>query len=75
MVAMTDMPKKKTKASTPKSAAPGRRESVIGLKGLPEWKVWLARLAEHRRLSMADVIDQALVDYAAKYGFEPPPKR
>ena len=51
------------------------KQMVVGLRGSPEWKDWLDRFADHCRLNKVDVIDLALVDYAAKMGFEPPPRR
>lgn len=58
----------------PKSPKPPR-EMVVGMRGSPEWKAWLDELAEHCRLNKVDVIDLALVDYAAKVKFRSPPKR
>jgi hypothetical protein len=52
-----------------------RRETVLGLKGTPEWKTWLEEFAEHCRLSMADTIDQAVAEHAERKGFRPPPAR
>ena len=53
--------------------APLRRETVLGLKATPEWKVWLEEFAEFYRLSMADTIDQSLAEQAAgTQGFQPP---
>lgn len=41
-----------------------------------EWREWLARLAEHDRTSMAEIVDRATLDYARKVGFkEGAPKR
>jgi hypothetical protein len=74
MTAVLDVAKKKVTLAAP-DPAPKRRESVIGLKGLPEWKFWLAEFAEHCRLSMADTIDLALTELAHRRGFRPPPKR
>jgi hypothetical protein len=59
-----------------------RRESVVGLKGLPEWKEWLGGLAEFdaqaRRAdaNISDTIDRALAFYAQHIGYKAvPPKR
>ena len=65
------MAKKKSK-----TAEPGARRNVVSIRGTEEWRDWLMGLAVHRRLSAADVIDQALVEYAQKYGYKklPPPR-
>ncbi len=68
MRATTQMAKKKPKGRPP-------REMVVGMRGSTEWKTWLDELAEHCRLNKVDVIDLALVDFAAKQGFKAPPKR
>jgi len=67
----------KAKGSVAKSKEPAKvpRDMVVGMRGSPEWKGWLDRLADHCRLNKVDVIDLALVDYAQKMGFEAPPKR
>jgi hypothetical protein len=71
MTAATMVEKKKP--GRPKGSL--RRETVLGLKGTPEWKVWLEEFAEFCRLSMADTIDQSLTEQADRKGFRPPPKR
>lgn len=71
--ATTMPPPKKRKPGRPKAGL--RRETVLGLKGTPEWKTWLEEFAGHCRLSMADTIDQALAEHAEGKGFRPPPKR
>jgi hypothetical protein len=73
MVTVAPMAEKKRKPGRPKGVT--RRETVLGLKGTPEWKTWLEKFAEHCRLSMADTIDQALTEQAERKGFRPPPKR
>ncbi len=53
-----------------------RRPTVLTVKGTPEWKEWLAKLAKHCRMKTAVVVDLALIDFAKKQGFdEPPPER
>jgi hypothetical protein len=48
---------------------------VLGLRGSREWKAWLDGLAGHVRMTKVDTIDQALVTYAEKVGYHPPPER
>jgi hypothetical protein len=67
------MAERKRNPGRPKG--PLRRETVLGLKGTPEWKTWLQEFSEHCRLSMADTIDQSLTEHAERKGFRPPPKR
>ncbi len=67
------MGKKKAPPGRPKVAT--KRESIVNLKGVPEFKTWLDELATHCNLSLADTIGQALQSYAEQRGFRPPPKR
>jgi hypothetical protein len=72
--------KRATKASKPPEPAPEPgpvlRKNVISIRGTEAWRDWLMRLAKHKRLNATDVIDQALVEYAERHGFEEaPPER
>ena len=51
------------------------RETVVALKGSPEWKAWLDQFAGHCRLGLADTIEQSLDYYARERRFTRPPKR
>ena len=52
------------------------RKNVVSIRGTESWRDWLMGLAAHRRLKAVDVIDQALIEYAQKYGYnEPAPPR
>lgn len=51
------------------------RETVVALKGSPEWKAWLDSFAGHCRLGLSDTIEQSLLCYARERGFGQPPKR
>jgi hypothetical protein len=70
-----------TRAMTKQKARPGRpkaamkREPIVNLKAVPEFKTWLDGLAEQCNLSIADTIGQALQYYAEFRGFRPPPRR
>ena len=64
----------KRKRGRPKGEAPVR-ETVVALKGAPEWKLWLDEFATHCRLGLSDTIEQALLSYRAERGFRVPPKR
>ena len=66
----------------PKRRKPGRprrvgppRETVLALKGSPEWKAWLDEFADHCRLGLADTVEQSLLWYAEERSFRGPPKR
>jgi hypothetical protein len=52
------------------------RKNVVSIRGTESWREWLMGLAAHRRLKAVDVIDQALIEYAKKYGYteEAPPR-
>jgi hypothetical protein len=66
--------KKRRKPGRPKGTGPVR-ETVISLKGTPEWKEWLDGFAEHCRLGIADTIEQSLIVYAKEREYGTPPKR
>jgi hypothetical protein len=75
MIAMVKrMVEPKKTPGRPKGPRPVR-ETVVALKGSPEWKTWLDRFAYHCRLGLADTIEQSLVYYAEERGFGGPPKR
>jgi hypothetical protein len=46
------------------------------MRGSPEWKAWLEKLARFDRSSVSDVADRAIAAYARTIGFpdEPPPR-
>jgi hypothetical protein len=72
-VEATVMAKKK---APPKSAPDGARPTTVAVRASVAWKEWVDRLADFKRLTVADVIDQALVKYARDEGFtEAAPKR
>ena len=50
-------------------------ETVVAMKGSPEWKAWLDGFAGHCRLGLAVTIDQSLDYYAQERGYGRPPKR
>jgi hypothetical protein len=55
---------------------PERQPVVLTMRGRPEWKVWLKRLSKHCRLKVAVCVEQALMEYAERRGFdEPSPER
>jgi hypothetical protein len=64
----------KRRPGRPKRIGPAR-ETVVALKGSPEWKTWLDGFAGHCRLGLADTIEQSLINYAEERVFHPPPKR
>ena len=70
-------PNKKRVKPGPKRDPSRVRSAVTNIRSSPEWKAWLDRLAEfNRSSSLADMVDDAVVDYARKIGFkETAPKR
>jgi hypothetical protein len=62
------------KPGRPKRAGPPR-ETVVALKGAPEWKVWLDGFANHCRLGLADTNEQSLDYYSQERRYHRPPKR
>jgi hypothetical protein len=73
MAAFATMAKPKRGPGRPKGEV--ARETIISLKGFPEFKTWLDEFAEYCNLSMADTVGQALLEYAKLRGFRSPPKR
>jgi hypothetical protein len=64
------------KKSGPKPTEGVGRTVVTNIRSTPVWREWLVALAEYQRLSVADVIDQAVVGYARQIRFpKPAPKR
>jgi hypothetical protein len=72
MVVAVDMAKKK---SPGRPRVSEKRTPVITLKGVSEYKMWLDEFSDHCGLSIADTLGQALIEYAERRGFRPPPKR
>jgi hypothetical protein len=70
------MAKAKKKAGA-KSEPERVRTAAIMLRGMPEWKDWVERLAEYDRApSVNELADRAFVAYARAIGFkEAAPKR
>ncbi len=69
---MTDVERRKP--GRPKRIGPAR-DTVVALKGSPEWKSWLDGFASHCRLGLADTIEQSLLTYAKERDYSEPPKR
>jgi hypothetical protein len=71
----TDVMAKK-KAATGRKPAADRLGIVVTLKGSPEWKAWVDKLATFDRSSVAALIDRALAHYGKAIGFgEEAPER
>jgi hypothetical protein len=52
------------------------RSIVNTFRSTPDWRDWVARLAESERIGVPGLIDRAMADYAKRAGFsDPPPKR
>jgi hypothetical protein len=82
MTGVGTMAKKKAGAkpkggAEPQEAKGGRPPLTITvqLKSTAEWKAWLVRVSQQRRIDPSATIDQALADWAANNGLEPPPPR
>lgn len=76
-VEVMDVAKKRTKPPVPEPIVePDRQAVVLTMRGRPEWKTWLKRLAKHCHLRVAVCVEQALMEYATTRGFrELPPDR
>jgi hypothetical protein len=49
--------------------------NAISIRGTPEWRAWVGRLAERYRARPATLIDMLLTERAERDGFEKPPPR
>jgi predicted transcriptional regulator len=65
----------KKKSGGPKPKPQGPLPNVVSMRGQPEWREWLGRLAEKCRATPSGVIDRALAELAKREGFEEPPPR
>jgi len=61
------------KRTAPQPSAP--KGTVFSIKGSPEWRDWMAMLADHARTDMAKLVDSLLVEYARKHNLPSPPRR
>lgn len=59
----------------PKPKPGGPLPNVVSMRGTPQWKAWLDRLALHCRATPSALIDRALAELARREGFEDPPPR
>lgn len=72
--AKADKAKPGPKPKPPGEATPA--QMVLSIKMRPEFHAWLSELAEHKRITLVQIFDQAVVDYAKREGFtKPAPKR
>ena len=53
----------------------GSLPNVISMRGTPQWRAWLGKLAERCRATPSALIDRALTELARREGFEEPPRR
>ena len=66
----------KAKVSAATKIDERRKPLVLQMRGTPEWKAWLERLASHCRLTVSGAADAAFVLLAEERGFkEKPPER
>ncbi|WP_422930866.1 hypothetical protein [Singulisphaera sp. PoT] len=69
------MAKKRNDASPEPPQASKPRETIMSLKGTPEWSTWLAELATKFRTTKVGIIDRALAEFAERNNFQEPPER
>jgi hypothetical protein len=69
-----DPPKFTPRRRKRKDASP--RPIVLAIRGRPEWREWVDRLAAADRTSLNELVDRSLARYAREIGFrEAPPER
>jgi hypothetical protein len=71
------MAKKRATTSRKKTVLdPGRRSTVLTIKGMDDWKEWLKGLSDHLRTPISTIVDHSLIMYAKDKGYtREPPKR
>jgi hypothetical protein len=72
------MAEKRTKPAAKPGPKPKVGEplpNVISMRGTPEWRAWLGKLAEKCRATPSALIDRALTELARRESFEEPPRR
>jgi hypothetical protein len=63
------------KKTGPKPSSEGPRTDLIAFKCRAAYKAWVVKLAKKHRTTPSDLIDRALVRFAAEDGFEEAPER
>ena len=70
------MAKKKAPEGAASQTEPSKvRETILSLKGSPEWSLWLGELSSKFRTTKAGIIDRALAEFAERHSFQEPPER
>jgi len=62
-------PKKTAPKAKAKPSEPGRRRTVLTIKGTDEWREWLEGLGDHLRTQTSTIVDHALIRYAKEVGY------
>jgi hypothetical protein len=62
------------KRSVPPPEERGDRETIIHLKGSPEYVDWLEAAHKRTHISKAQIVRLALADWATKMGLPTPPE-
>jgi hypothetical protein len=58
-----------------KPATPGTIRSALGIRAVPAWHDWFYRFSDYVNADVTTIAAKAVEQYAARRGFEPPPKR
>ncbi len=65
---------KKSKGKPGRKPDPSRvMQATTMVRSSAAWREWVVALAEFKRTTMSDLIDDALVAYARREGFDKPP--
>lgn len=71
---MTGVEAMAKKKGRPPSASAEERETVIHMKGSPEYVRWLERLHKKTRIPKVQLFRWAMAEWAKKHGHEEPPE-
>jgi hypothetical protein len=67
----------RTKRARPKTPPPTEepeRETIVNMKGSPEYSAWLEELHRKTHIPKVQIFRVAIADWAARNGHRPPPE-
>jgi hypothetical protein len=65
---------KRAKPATPPPAQEPERETIVNMKGSPEYSAWLEDIHRKTHIPKVQIFRVAIADWAARNGHRPPPE-
>lgn len=65
---------KNAKPAAPPAPAETERETIINMKGSPEYSAWLEEVHRKTHIPKVQIFRLAMADWAAKNGYRTPPE-